>query len=129
MESNDRFLRCSCANGHKIQANRKHAGRTIACPACGVSVTIPQPAATSITDTGAVRILNDLESEFQEMQKQQPPKAPVQAKKAAKSEPTCPRCNSQISKRDHVCPECKLILESGNRVFQRIYKAALRSLN
>jgi hypothetical protein len=128
MDSNEKSLRCSCANGHKIRANRKHAGRTIACPACGVSVTLPQPAAASISDTGAVRILNDLESQFQETQKQQPTRTPSRIEKVAKPQRTCPRCNCEISKTDHVCPECKVILATGSRGFQRAYLAALRSL-
>lgn len=126
MESNDQSLRCMCSNGHKIRATRKHAGLSIDCPACGVPVTVPAPSPASITDTGALRIINEIESEFQETK---PPAAPrFQPKAPARVEPICPRCRCTIKKSDQVCPECKLILASGSKGFKQVYLAALRSL-
>lgn len=127
MESNDQSLRCSCANGHKIRASRKLAGRSIPCPACGVPVNIPTPAA-AISDTGALRIINEIESEFQEVPPKPPSETAPQLKIAAKPGSGCPRCSCTVNKRDHICPECKLILASGSKGFKQVYLAALRSL-
>ena len=50
-------IKVTCPNGHKLAAEERKAGKTVACPVCGVKLTIPVPEDRKCTDSAVLRIL------------------------------------------------------------------------
>ncbi|MEW4490065.1 hypothetical protein AB1L42_18420 [Thalassoglobus sp. JC818] len=129
MENPDSAHRFRCKNGHNLRASHQKSGLVINCPACGIPVRVPRPQQKSMSETGALRLLNELELETPET-KSEPVRStpPMATKPENPAERPCPRCSHPVTKQFRVCPSCQLILESTKSGFRNAYKAALRSL-
>ncbi|HUG18200.1 MAG TPA: hypothetical protein VMM56_04445, partial [Planctomycetaceae bacterium] len=115
---------------HKLRVPLHYEGRRVACPVCHISMIVGEVPPAPITESGAYRILTDCDAEsFRDAKPEPPSTAGSQANPAESSVGQhCPRCNHPLERGAGRCPECKLCLDSSQKVLQKIYKAALRSL-
>jgi hypothetical protein len=81
-----------------------------------------------ITESGAFRILNECDTESFREEPAQLAVAPIENPVRATPPHQCPRCSHALERDAGRCPECKLCLDSSQKVLQRIYRAALRSM-
>ncbi|WP_146507328.1 hypothetical protein [Thalassoglobus neptunius] len=112
-----------------VRASRQKSGQVVNCPACGVSVRVPRPRQELMSETGALRLLNELQLESPDPKTEHVRSSPpLTTKPECPAERPCPRCSHPVTKQFRVCPSCQLILESTRSGFRNAYKAALRSI-
>ena len=126
----DTSIRFRCPNDHKLRVPVQYEGRRVACPVCSTSMVVGEVAPAPITESGAFRILSacDAESFREEPIKSQSISDPVAKPANPPVAHQCPRCRHSLDIDSTRCPECKLCLDSNQKVLQRIYKAALRTI-
>ena len=114
------IIKVTCPNGHKLAAQPRKAGQIVACPVCGVKLTIPVPENRKCSDSAVLRILGigdelrkaaGLPSKSEESgdlllsgrQGSQPPQQ-------KRNTQICPQCDWDIDAGYKVCPHCHFYL-------------------
>jgi hypothetical protein len=115
------MIHFACSAGHKIKAAERFAGRNARCPACGVEVLVPSPA-PAISETGALRILNECHSD--ECQTVPPSSDDALAKRSPTKE--CPRCNVTLAAAARICWSCRLDVGPTIDSWKSVVRAAAR---
>jgi len=96
-------IEVACANGHKLKAKEKLAGRTLKCPKCQAEVRVPGPrpdrpaSALSVSDLDVMNFLGDQEP------LPPPPKLSIHDELADRY---CPRCGATLGAKATVCKAC-----------------------
>ena len=111
-------IRCVCPNGHVLKVKEAQAGTYGLCPACKVSVLVPQLRDKTLSEDAIMDILGPQEA---------PPKphialskqhaaipehlVPVDAVRSGPQSRTTPnkgcyKCNQEIPAGTHICPHC-----------------------
>ncbi len=107
-QKNNELVRFSCAKGHALAAEKQHAGKTRACPKCGVPVRIPLDP-----DKDMDQILEVL---FEETETKEVAKGAIAARAAEYYRPKsdrnkhlcrCPNCKRLNPKNYRICVNCK----------------------
>lgn len=115
-------IKVVCPNGHKLAAEERKAGKTVACPVCGVKLTIPVPENRKCTDSAVLRILG-IGDELRKAAAGLPTRydsAPEgsdlllgdrkKSKERAYNTQICPQCDWEIDAGYKVCPHCHFYL-------------------
>ena len=113
-------IKVTCPNGHKLAAEERKAGKTVACPVCGVKLTIPVPEDRKCTDSAVLRILGIgdelLKATRGEKTKYDfPPEGSdlllgAHPSKKQRNTQICPQCDWEIDAGYTVCPHCHFYL-------------------
>ena len=111
-------IRFRCPSGHRIKAADTFAGQSARCPACGMDVVVPA-LVDPITETGALRILNECHSAKPE---------PAEPAPGAEPSPTkaCPRCKATLSQSARICWGCRLDVRPTTDAWKSVLRAAAR---
>ena len=137
-------IRFRCGNGHKIKASVRLEGRVVNCPSCRAKTLVPltyEPPA-SLSESGAVRLLNECEEEFAARNPIQPVFAPADPRQsdsvtslrvatfppASTNLKKCPRCKTLINSRLLTCSNCSVLLASMTRGFRNACRDALKAM-
>lgn len=114
------LIRFVCPAGHKIKAESRFAGQSSHCPACGSAVVVPAApdpiTPDPITETGALRILNECRTDAE----------PVAAPAAPSPTKPCPRCNATLSRSARICWSCRLDVGPTLDAWKSALRAAVR---
>ncbi len=86
-----------CPNGHRLTGPASLVGRKVRCPKCAVSFELTLPPKKSLTETGVLRLLGDVD----------PLPSPPEQPQVTKETKTCARCHHAISVHANVCEHCK----------------------
>jgi|GEM_PF-4889894 len=105
------FIYFECSHGHRLKTDRRHAGKPSQCPQCRIPLTVPQPQANPITDSGVVRLLGEHHA----------PAKPSFA--ALEPEQACPRCGGEIATAARICKHCEVYLAPD----QKLWNVSLKS--
>ena len=95
------LIRFTCSKGHALAAEKQHAGKTRACPTCGIPVRIPLDPSEDMDEI--------LEVLFEEEPAKPAPipvgqlAQPIRAKQLRR----CPNCNRLNPTKYRYCVNCK----------------------
>lgn len=115
------FVHFRCPAGHRIKADRCFEGLTTGCPACGTATEIPRQVPDALTETGALRLLNDCESASADI-------APAHEVKV-KTTKDCPRCHTALPLSANLCPHCRLHVGESMDTWNSMFRRALREVS
>lgn len=144
VKRSENSIRFRCGNGHKIEASLRLEGRIVNCPTCQGKTLVPlryEPPPT-LSESGAVRLLNECEEEFTTRNPVHSVPAPAESEssdsttslRVASLQPVstnlkkCPRCKTPISSRLLTCSHCNVLLSSATRGFRNACRDALRAM-
>lgn len=85
----------ACPTGHRLRGDSELLGQTIRCPKCAARFVFAAPETRSVTDTGVMRILGEMEA---------PPSPP---EKTERTNRPCPTCGKPVSRIATVCASCR----------------------
>ncbi len=86
-----------CPNGHHLTGPASLVGHKVRCSKCGTKFELSLPPKKSLTETGVLRLLGDVD----------PLPTPPEQPEVPKSKKTCQRCHQVISVHANVCEHCK----------------------
>jgi hypothetical protein len=125
----DTSIRFRCTNQHPLRVPLSYEGRRVSCPVCGDSIVVGQAPNPPLTETGAFRILSQCAGEPLPLAVNEPHKAaPAPELPPESGGLCCPRCRTPVLRGVSRCAECKLYLNSHQKLLKKIYQAALRSI-
>lgn len=114
------LIRFTCPAGHRIKADARFGGRLMACPACRRPTPVPTPTPAGITESAAVRLLNDCDSDAPESEQHWHPVI----RKPAKPTKPCPRCKAAVPANAEFCSSCRVRLFPSTRIWKNVCRAA-----
>ena len=114
------LIRFTCPAGHRIKADNRFAGRIMACPACRRATPVPQAVHAGITESAALRLLNDCNTEAGQRQPDwiSSIQTPLRVTKP------CPRCKAAVAATAEFCGSCRVRLFPSIRAWRAVCRAA-----
>ncbi len=115
-------IKVTCPNGHRLAAQPRKAGQTVACPVCGVRLYIPIPEDRRCSDSAVLRILgigDELRKAAGLPQKSDSDMGDLlgggvgqktSTTTQKKNTQICPQCDWEIDIGYKVCPHCHFYL-------------------
>ena len=86
-----------CPNGHRLTGPANLVGHKVRCPKCAAKFDLTLPPKKTLTETGVLRLLGDID----------PLPTPPEQPEPPKSKKICQRCHQTISVHANVCEHCK----------------------
>ena len=113
-DKRDGLVRFDCANGHRLKADPRNAGRRCKCPACGDVAIVPS-IDESMTPSAVVRFLDQCQTESHVIRKREKALQMTENQEHRNMNAECPRCKELIQVTARVCHHCKLYMGDAER--------------